>query len=162
MPPLSCGTLPLEALETQEAPEFFLIPLEALTPPWRVQQGSSLANASRSPPSPSTSTPQATFPPTAPPTFKNTPNILPPPIGSHSDGSDLAVDGTTKGAIELDHAPLELSQTTHSSISVANTETHRHSDSTDAGPPLRHSSASCGVGPSGRLPVLDLLDADAA
>ena len=73
MPPLPCGTLPLEALETQEAPEFFLIPLEALTPPWQVQQGSSLANASRSPPSLSTSTPQATFPPTAPPTFKNIP-----------------------------------------------------------------------------------------
>ena len=45
MPPLPCGTLPLEALETQEAPEIFFIPLEALTPPWRMQQGSSRAAA---------------------------------------------------------------------------------------------------------------------
>ena len=56
------------------------------------------------PPSPYTSTPQATFPPTAPPTFNNTPNILPPPIGSHSGGSHLAVEPT----VDAEHDREEM------------------------------------------------------
>ena len=58
--------------------------------------------------------------------------------------------GTTEQAIELGHAPLELRQTAHSSISVANTDIHRHSVIAQM-PPL----------PCGTLP-LEALETQAA